>query len=119
MFLHPWIFQARILEWVAISFSRLFSGPRDGTQVSGIAGSLFIWGSHKGSLINKDTLYLNNTPNVSDPGGKEPASHRRICKRYGFNAWVRKTPRRRKWQPASVFLPGDSQGQRSLVGYSP
>ena len=23
---------------------------------------------------------------------------------------------RRKWQPASVFLPGESQGQRSLVG---
>ena len=31
---------------------------------------------------------------------------------------VRKTPWRRKWQPASVFLPGKSHGQRSLVGYS-
>ena len=28
-------------------------------------------------------------------------------------------PWRRKWQPASVFLPGKSQGQRSLAGYSP
>jgi len=27
-------------------------------------------------------------------------------------------PRQRKWQPTSVFLPGESQGQRSLVGYS-
>ena len=26
---------------------------------------------------------------------------------------------RRKWQPAPVFLPGESHGQRSLVGYSP
>ena len=26
---------------------------------------------------------------------------------------------RMKWQPTPVFLPGDSQGQRSLVGYSP
>ena len=26
---------------------------------------------------------------------------------------------RRKWQPTPVFLPGDSQGQGSLVGYSP
>ena len=25
--------------------------------------------------------------------------------------------RRRKWQPTPVFLPGESQGQRSLVGY--
>ena len=26
---------------------------------------------------------------------------------------------RRKWQPTLVFLPGESQGQRSLVGCSP
>ena len=23
------------------------------------------------------------------------------------------------WQPTSIFLPGESHGQRSLVGYSP
>ena len=34
------ISQARILEWVAISFSRGSSRPRDRTQVSGIAGDL-------------------------------------------------------------------------------
>ena len=33
-----WILQARILEWVAISFSRESSWPRDWTQVSCIAG---------------------------------------------------------------------------------
>ena len=26
---------------------------------------------------------------------------------------------RRKWQPAPVYLPGKSHGQRSLAGYSP
>ena len=26
---------------------------------------------------------------------------------------------RRKWKPTPVFLPGESQGQRSLVGYGP
>ena len=26
---------------------------------------------------------------------------------------------RRKWQTTPVFLPGESHGQRSLVGYSP
>ena len=31
----------------------------------------------------------------------------------------RPPPRRRKWQPTPVFLPGKSHGQRSLVGYSP
>ena len=37
--------------------------------------------------------------------------------------WVpslgREDPERRKWQPTPVFLAGESQGQRSLVGYSP
>ena len=28
-------------------------------------------------------------------------------------------PGRRKWQPTPKFLPGESHGQRSLVGYSP
>ena len=39
--------------------------------------------------------------------------------RHGFNPWVRKIPWRRTWQPTPVFLPGESHGQRSLVGYSP
>jgi len=29
-----------------------------------------------------------------------------------------KIPWRRAWQPIPVFLPGESHGQRSLVGYS-
>ena len=28
-------------------------------------------------------------------------------------------PRRKKWQPTSVFLPGKFHGQRDLAGYSP
>ena len=35
------IFQARTLEWTAISFSRGFSGPRDQTWVFGIVGRRF------------------------------------------------------------------------------
>ena len=38
------ILQARILEWVAISFSRRYSQPRDWTQVSHIVGRCFtVW----------------------------------------------------------------------------
>ena len=33
--------------------------------------------------------------------------------------WVRRILWRRKCQPTPVFLPGESHGQRSLVGYSP
>ena len=44
----PGIFQARGLEWVAISFSRGSSWPRDWTQVSHIAGRRFtIWATRK------------------------------------------------------------------------
>ena len=30
-----------------------------------------------------------------------------------------RVPWRRKWQPTPAFWPGESRGQRSLVGYSP
>ena len=51
--------------------------------------------------------------------GKEPACQCRRHKRCGFDPWVGKIPWRRECQPTSVFLSGESQGQRSLVGYSP
>ena len=51
--------------------------------------------------------------------GKESACQCRRHKRCWFNPWVRKISWRRKWQPTSVFLPGESHGQRNLVGYNP
>ena len=45
------IFQARVLEWVAISFSRGSSQPRDRTWVSHIAGRRFtVWATREASL---------------------------------------------------------------------
>ena len=38
---------------------------------------------------------------------------------YLINPWVRKIPRRRAWQTTPGFLPKESHGQRSLVGYGP
>ena len=58
----------------------------------------------------------------SFPGGasgKEPTSQSRRCQGHGFDPWVRKIPWRGAWQPTPVLLPGESHGQRSLVGYSP
>ena len=40
-------------------------------------------------------------------------------KRHGLNPWVGKIPWRRAWRPTPVFLPGESHGHQSLVGYSP
>ena len=50
------ILQARILEWVAISFSRGSSRPRDGTQVSRIGGRCFnLWATGEAQdLVRKD-----------------------------------------------------------------
>ena len=53
------ILQARILHWVAISFSRGSSRPRDWTQVSGIAGRHFNFWATKEDQEN----------NVRGPGG--------------------------------------------------
>ena len=39
------------------------------------------------------------------------------CRRPGFNPWVGKIHWKRAWQPTPVFLPGESHGGRSLVGY--
>ena len=46
--------------------------------------------------------------------GKESTCQWRRCRRHGFSPWVGKIPRRRKQQPAAIFLPGESHGQRSL-----
>jgi len=46
-----------------------------------------------------------------------PANARNM--RCSFNPWVGKIPWRKAWQLTPVFLPGESHGQRSLMGYSP
>ena len=49
------VLQARILEWVAISFSRGSSPPRDRTQVSHIAGRGFnLWATREAPSNNQD-----------------------------------------------------------------
>ena len=59
------IFQAGILEWVAISFSRRFSRPRDWTQVSRIVGRRFIvWAT-------REVKYFFEPPFFGEWGGQE------------------------------------------------
>ena len=53
------IFQARVLEWIAISFSRGSSWPRDWTWVSCIAGKLFtVWSTREAPTSDVPTYYL-------------------------------------------------------------
>ena len=58
------ILQARILEWVAIPFSRASSQPRDRTQVSSITGGFFTsWATReaffRGSSQHKDQTWAS------------------------------------------------------------
>ena len=52
------------------------------------------------------------------PGG--PSGRESACNVGGLvDPWVGKIPWRRERLPTPVFLPGESQGQRSLAGYRP
>ena len=53
------------------------------------------------------------------PGGTSGKEFTCQCRRSRFDPWAGKIPWRRAWQPTPVFLPGESQGQRTLVDYSP
>ena len=75
------IFRARVLEWVAISFSRGSSQPRDQTRVSHIVGRRFtIWAT-------REAQWGLNRPLKSLPGNNGPAGHTLgapvLCKRHG------------------------------------
>jgi len=51
------IFQARVLDWVAISFSRESSSLRDQTQVSNITDRYFsIWATREAQNFYEDSF---------------------------------------------------------------
>ena len=65
------ILQRRILEWVAISFSRGSSQPRDRTQVSSIEGRFFtLWATRKATRkfisLNKQLFLHNKIYQITD-----------------------------------------------------
>ena len=54
------IFQARVLEWIAISFSRGSSWPMNQTQISRTAGRCFtIWATREAPLTNHSFTQLS------------------------------------------------------------
>ena len=62
------ILQARILEWVAISFSRGSSWPRDRTPVSCIAGRFFtIWARREAHVFLGPTQIPSPLPRLPWP----------------------------------------------------
>ena len=65
------ISQARILEWVAISFSKRSSWPRDQTHISCIGQQILLPLSHLGSLEEEKKNHWASTP--------YPLKARRVC----------------------------------------
>ena len=127
------ILQARILEWIAVPISRGSSQPRERTQVSCIADRRFnLWASRpfksRGQRVGTSALVLPMTVQSWLPSeftglislwskGLSRVFPSTIIQKHQFFGTQRSW--RRKWQPTPVFLPGESHGQRSLVGYSP
>ena len=63
--------------------------------------------------------WVQRNRKLGGTSGKEPTCQYRRCKRHRFDPWVKKIPWKRARQPTPVFLPGEFQGQMSLVGYHP
>ena len=96
------ISQARILEQVAISFSRGSSQPKDQTWFSSIPSIdrwvLYCWATRE-AQNNKIKYILNTTKRLP----RWLSSKESACK-CRFYPWVRKIPWKRKRQPDSVNL---------------
>ena len=75
------ILQARILEWVAMPFSRGYSWPRDRTHVSCTAGGFFtIWATREAQdiCITPERNPILNEQSLSTPASIQPLTTRMI-----------------------------------------
>jgi len=71
------------------------------------------------------TLCRRESLVIMETGAFQVAQWQRIClpvqeiQETWVQSFGQKDPKRQKWQPTPVFLPGKLHGQRSLVGYRP
>ena len=116
------IFQARVLEWVAISFSRRSSQPRDWTWVSCIAGRRFtIWATREareslnyviisGDIIQHASLI---TQQVKNPPAIQETQETQVWS-LGWDDILEE-----EMATHSSALAWENHGQGSLLGYGP
>ena len=78
--------------------------------------SLYIW---KYNILYNTKHTQQNKHFPGGASGKEPNCQCRTYKKHGLDLWVGKIPWSRAWQSTRVVLPGESHGQRTLLGYSP
>ena len=145
------IFQARIMKWVFISYSRGYFQLRDRTCIPCISctGRRILYHLHhlerplepilhpvvfisssftlllplppphwlEKAMASHSSTLAWRIPRTEEPGKLQSMGSQRVGHNWAtslslftFMHW------RRKWQPTPVFLSGESQGQRSLVG---
>ena len=92
----PFVHQVMWLPWASPGINQQ---PCGNCNLRGIAPGLHLTRTSLVAQTVKASTY-----NAGDPGSIP-----------GLGTF----PRKRKWQPTPVLLPGRAHGQRSLVGYSP
>ena len=118
---HDWatslsLFYFHALEKEMATHSSVLAWRIPGT---GEPGGLQSMGSHSRTRLKQ--LNSSSSKHSELPrwlSGKEFTCQWERYRRHWFDPWVGKIPWRKKWQPAPVFLPGKSHGQRRLAGYS-
>ena len=125
------LFQARVLEWVAISFSRGSSQPRDRTQISRIAGSCFtIWITTE-AKPTVEGLFFTGLPRATVIRNinwqfqlklilqLETKQNKTVGKKWKLSgrwiSWISQPEARVKAPGTQSFQPGETPGWKSLV----
>ena len=117
--------QARILEWIAISYSRIallkmsskYSIKKKKYSIKSHWESQYPFPTSMGkeelpspTFLSMLTFFQGFPTGTS---GKEPTCQCRRHKRYRFDPWILKIPWRRAQKPTPVFSPGESRGHRT------
>ena len=69
------------------------------------------------ALLSKDLIQLSADEGF--PGGSDGKESACNMGDLGSIPGSGRSPLRKEWQPILLFFPGESHGQKSLVGYSP
>ena len=105
------IFQARILEWVAVFFSRESSRTRDQTHVYCIGRQiLYHWATGKMPFYKRN-IYDNKVDSSIDCGG-------RGAQTLGTESWVLQGPRQALCNETVNASPGKAQGSLRFSFFS-
>ena len=114
------IFQARILEWVAMPSSGKPNIKPAALTSLVLAGGIFTTeppGKPNIVYILQENCKIAHHLIVSLM--VQTVKNLPAMRKTAVRSLNREDPLRRAWQPTPVFLPGESHEQRSLVDYSP